>query len=59
MISRLAISTGLATLLLAGPALAETLTILHTNDFHSRIEPIHQNTFRHRCPRNCTRCHIC
>ena len=40
MISRLAISTGLATLLLAGPALAETLTILHTNDFHSRIEPI-------------------
>jgi len=30
----------IATLICAGPASAETLTILHTNDFHSRIEPI-------------------
>ena len=26
--------------LMTGPALAETLTILHTNDFHSRVMPI-------------------
>ncbi len=30
----------LAVLIPAGPVSAETLTILHTNDFHSRIEPI-------------------
>ncbi len=29
-------------LLLAISVHAETLTILHTNDFHSRIEPINQ-----------------
>ena len=28
--------------LMLGPAAAETLTILHTNDFHSRIEPINK-----------------
>ena len=29
-------------LLISAPAFAETLTILHTNDFHSRIEPINK-----------------
>ncbi|MEM7057492.1 MAG: bifunctional metallophosphatase/5'-nucleotidase [Pseudomonadota bacterium] len=35
-----AVSLTLTAALLAAPAAAETLTILHTNDFHSRIEPI-------------------
>ena len=36
----LALPFALAAAMLAAPAAAETLTILHTNDFHSRIEPI-------------------
>lgn len=32
----------LSLILLAAPAAADTLTILHTNDFHSRIEPINK-----------------
>jgi len=37
-------SLALAPLLavLAAPVSAETLTILHTNDFHSRVEPINK-----------------
>lgn len=38
---RLALACAAAALL-AGPAVAETLTILHTNDVHSRIEPINR-----------------
>ncbi len=34
------IALAAATMLLSTTALAETLTILHTNDFHSRVEPI-------------------
>ena len=36
---RLILAAALATVF-ASAASAETLTILHTNDFHSRIEPI-------------------
>ena len=31
-----------AAMMLSAPAFAETLTILHTNDFHNRIEPINK-----------------
>lgn len=36
------IALTLAMAMIAGAASAETLTILHTNDFHSRIEPINK-----------------
>ena len=36
------LAIALAAALIAGSAGAETLTILHTNDFHSRIEPINK-----------------
>lgn len=44
-----AITLSAAALLVAGPAAAEfTLTVLHTNDLHSRLEPINQ--YDSTCP---------
>lgn len=39
---KISLFAGVGAALLASTAWAETLTILHTNDFHSRIEPINK-----------------